>query len=632
MPFAVFRQHQRKLLAIFAILAMIGFVLSDTLPRWINNGAMSDRDLVVAELYGKKIHLSDLAVMNQKRQRANRFMAYADRFGNMNFFGGTTRAELIDAMILEHEADRLQIPDTAAFAREWIAQQTNNAMTAATFELILSRFDQKVGGEQLLADIASQVRLMLAQEEVAMPVVTPLDVFRNYRDQTERTSFRVVPFLVQSFVDKAGEPTEADVADLYERYKDVLPDPSSPTPGFKIPRRVKVESLGIDVNSVAKRIKAKLPEDELRSYYEGRKGDFPMDRELPVDLFAGAPELTPPRFIPFSELRDSLAEALAREKANEEVRETFDKIREEVIDKFADAYHKVEDEITDAKKDGAPTEGFVLPQADDLSGVAKKYGMTHEITPLIDRREAEHYGRISLARAGSGQSQDSKTFASTIFEPKTPLYEGFELNDILGDRYLVRKIADVPAHVADLKEVRDQVVRAWKLEKARPLAQKAAEELAAKLKAGGGEIKDSTISDRPVTTIGPVTKLKPGMPIPSQFQFRRGPATLTEIPQIPEAGPALIDSLFALKPGEVAVEPDLPKSTYYVMTLDRRDPVSFMALMGPNGSMASYWSETRMEVMRKAYTEGMARLREQAGYHPEDYPAEDRSRDEERAE
>ena len=32
MPFAVFRRHSKKLLAVFAILSMIGFVLSDSLP------------------------------------------------------------------------------------------------------------------------------------------------------------------------------------------------------------------------------------------------------------------------------------------------------------------------------------------------------------------------------------------------------------------------------------------------------------------------------------------------------------------------------------------------------------------------------------------------------------------------
>jgi hypothetical protein len=180
MPFAVFRQHQRKLLAIFAILAMIGFVLSDTLPRWMNSGGMNDRDLEVAELYGKKIHLSDLGVMRQKRQLANQFMANADRFGNMNFFGGLSRAELIDALILEHEADRLGIPGSAEFGREWIDQQTDHAMNAGIFEAILSRFENKISGNELLIDVASQARILLARQEIAMPIMTPLDVFRNY--------------------------------------------------------------------------------------------------------------------------------------------------------------------------------------------------------------------------------------------------------------------------------------------------------------------------------------------------------------------------------------------------------------------------------------------------------------------
>ena len=634
MPFAVFRQHQRKLLAVFAILAMIGFVLSDTLPRWMNSGGLSDKDLEVAELYGKKIHLSDLALMNQKRQRANRFMYYADRFGNPNFFGGTSRAELIDALILEHEADRLEIPSTSAFARDWIEQQTSGAMNAALFETILSRFEQKVGGEQLLIDIASQIRILLARQEIAVPVVTPLDVFRNYRDQTERASFKVVPVVVEAFAGKVPEPTDAEIVGYFEKYKNVLPDPAGPDPGFKVPRQVEAEYLGVDFNAVVKRLQAKLAEDELKSYYEGRKTEFPMDRELPVALFDGAPELTPPRYLPLSEIRESLAEALARDKANEEVQETFATIRDEVIDKFADAYHKVEDDIADAKRDGSSTEGLVLPKPDDLSGVAKKYGMTYDATPLMDRLEAEQAGRISQARSGTGLSSDSRTFADVLFDPKNLLFEGFELSDPRGERYLLRKTADVPAHVADLNEIRDQVVRAWKREKARPLAQKAAEELAARVKSQGGEIKDLTIDNRPVVSIESVTKLKPGMPIPSQFggqfRFERGPATPVDLTEIRQAGQPLIDTLFALKPGEVAVEPDQPKSTYYVLTLQKRDPISFMALMGPNGSLASYRSETGTEVLRKAYGEGMARLREQAGYHPEDYPSEEKTRDDER--
>jgi hypothetical protein len=631
MPFAIFRQHQRKLLAVFAILAMIGFVLSDTLPRWMNSGGMSDKDLQVAELFGKKIHLSDLAVMNQKRQNANRFMYYADKFGNASFFGGSTRGELIDALILEHEADRLNVPGTSSFARDWVDQQTSGAMTAPLFENILSKFDQKVSGEQLLIDIASQVRIRMASQEIAVPIVTPLDVFRNYRDQTERTWFKVVPVVVDSFAGKVPEPTDAEVLSTFNKYKDVLPDLSSPTPGFKIPRQVKAEYLMMDSNALAKRIQAKIPEDELKSYYEGRKKDFSMDGELPLDVFQGAPELTPPRYLPLSEVRDVLGEALAREKANEEVQETFATINEQFIDKFSEAYYKVEEAIADAKKDGSSTEGFVLPKPDDLAGVAKKYNLVHEVTPLMDRAEAETAGRISRARVGSGTSRDSKTFAAILFEPKTQLYEGFEVGTVLGDRYLVRKIADVPAHVADLREIRDEVVRAWKRDKARSLARKAADELAAKVKLDGGQIKSLTIDNHPVISIESVTKLKPGMPVPSQFggqfRFERGPATPADLPEIHLAGQPLIDALFALKPGEVAIETDLPQANYYVLTLEKRDPVSFMALMGPNGSLASYRSETQDEMYRKAYGEGMIRLREKAGYHPEDYPSEDQNRE-----
>ncbi len=330
-----------------------------------------------------------------------------------------------------------------------------------------------------------------------------------------------------------------------------------------------------------------------------------------------------------------MADAIAREKANEEIQDIFGAIRDDFIDKFANAYYKVQDDIADAQKEGTSTEGLVLPKPDDLAGVAKKYGLNHEITPLLDRREAEHYGRISMAQSGTGRSADSKKFASVAFDPKTQLYEGFELNDILGDRYLVRKIADSPAHVADLKDIKDQVVRAWKLEKARPLARQAADDFAAKLKAGGGVIKDLSIEGHPVIAIDSATKLKPGMPIPpqfmSQFGMRRMPASTTDLPQIPDAGPTLIESLFALKPGQVAVDSDLPRSTYYVMTLEKRDPVSYMALMGPNGSLAGYWSETQMDVMRKAYDEGMVRLREQAGFKPENYPADERSREDENA-
>ena len=62
---------------------------------------------------------------------------------------------------------------------------------------------------------------------------------------------------------------------MYEKYKDVLPDPARETPGFKVPRQIQVEILSIDGNGLARGFMDKLTEAELRTAYENRKKEFP---------------------------------------------------------------------------------------------------------------------------------------------------------------------------------------------------------------------------------------------------------------------------------------------------------------------------------------------------------------------
>ena len=110
MPFEVFRRHQRKLLAIFAILAMFGFVVSDSLPRLLSPNT-SARDHVVATLYGKPVYRSALTQCTSG-DNANIFMYELNPFtyNARNQFGGMKDRDLVDAMILEREADRLGLP------------------------------------------------------------------------------------------------------------------------------------------------------------------------------------------------------------------------------------------------------------------------------------------------------------------------------------------------------------------------------------------------------------------------------------------------------------------------------------------------------------------------------------------
>ena len=117
MPFAVFRRHQRKLLAIFAILAMFGFVLADSLPRLLSGGYVGGNgDPSWSTLYGKSIHAErpqrDGRRAEPRQPVPGRALGAALRRRRAPGLRRRhiTRA-LVDALILQHEADALKMPD-----------------------------------------------------------------------------------------------------------------------------------------------------------------------------------------------------------------------------------------------------------------------------------------------------------------------------------------------------------------------------------------------------------------------------------------------------------------------------------------------------------------------------------------
>ena len=84
------------------------------------------------------------------------------------------------------------------------------------------------------------------------------------------------------------EPSAAEIEALFEKYKDVLPDPARETPGFKVPRQIQVEILSIDGNALEREIMDKLTEQELRTAYENRKKEFPAHRRSCLSISSRA--------------------------------------------------------------------------------------------------------------------------------------------------------------------------------------------------------------------------------------------------------------------------------------------------------------------------------------------------------
>ena len=139
-------------------------------------------------------------------------MAEINPFCGRNQFGGTKDRDLVDALILEHEADRLGLPAGPDAGRDFLKTITGDQMTSEIFDSLLARMNNRVSGEQLLALIADQVRLQKVRLLPGNPLVTPYDVFRTYRDQNERVSAKAVEIPVEKFLAKVPEPSPAEIA------------------------------------------------------------------------------------------------------------------------------------------------------------------------------------------------------------------------------------------------------------------------------------------------------------------------------------------------------------------------------------------------------------------------------------
>ncbi len=634
MPFAIFRRNQKKLIAIFGILAMISFVVADTLPRLLSSNSGPGADPEVAILYGKTIRRGDLMGMARERYFANTFLAALSqrellpRIGPQPF-GDTGDAAIVDALILRHEADALGIPATNESALRWLATMTHDRMTAPIAEAIVREHfrSQGASSEQVLGAIADQLRLQEVSRLPGLPEVTPLDVFRTFRDQNEKVSVNALPVRVADYVAEVPHPSTTALRAFHDQFKDALPDPASPTPGFRVPRRIRLEYLAFNLAARETQLRAKLTEAEVRDAYEERKGELSRSSpsqfdELPVDLFAGDPlaELTPRLF---EDVRHELETELARAQANAEMVRKFEKAR----DVMADHQAKVEEILhpTDAEDSAASSSATsatarpVLPTPPDLKALAVEQGLDYESTPMLTLAAAEKYGDLGRGHAGlPGSGGQGHTFASEAFDPKNGLFFPLELSDE-AHAFLAWKVEDQASYTPTLEEIRKDVEAAWKREQARPLALKAAQAIAEDARKVDGDLNKVGPRDRVLTT-EPISRLQRAT-MPGQ------PPRPTEIPQIPDAGEDLREALFGLAPKAVVVQPDKTLSTYYVLALNARIDSTFQDLYTPfNGDRQYLEMWTFGEALNRRKETWMASLRAKAGLKPDWAPPEESRR------
>ena len=299
--FSVFRKHERWMMAVLGVMAMIAFVFFD--PLFGMRSGRGGNDPVVAEttLYGD-IHETDLARMLAARALANRFaqqtIAAVYGFAPQGYFGSETERGVVDTMLLARKAEQMGMRMTDEEITRFLQLLSDNRLSGDQFTEILNGISGRRGGisrRQLYDALRNE---LLAQRMTAGFVgsqqATPAERWESYQKLNNRAKIEAVPVAVADFIDKVGEPDNTAIQTLFDNYKELEPVPGSPSPGFKIPAKIAIQYLVADYEKFED--PSAVTYDEIVNEYEKNKdtrylytGDFNAAEENP----AGDAEKTP---------------------------------------------------------------------------------------------------------------------------------------------------------------------------------------------------------------------------------------------------------------------------------------------------------------------------------------------------
>lgn len=263
----------------------------------------------------------------------------------------------------------------------------------------------------------------------------------------------------------------------------------------------------------------------------------------------GKPAPPPPRkYKPLEQVRDQIRNTLAQRAAETRA--------EEVLQKLEAPLREYELKwLEHAKQQGAGAK----PERPNLKEWAAKYGITANATGLITVWEV---GNFDIARS---RVDGQRPFAEVAFGPLN-LYQRMRSKDVEGNAsFLFWKVEDDPERDVELDEagVREQVIQAWKLRAARPLARQEAERLADEARKAGQSLKQ-VFGSRGMKVVEPepFSWLTFGfLPPPlGTMEARLSSASGIDVP-----GEEFMAAVFSLEPGQVGTAMNQPQTVAYVV-------------------------------------------------------------------
>jgi hypothetical protein len=266
----------------------------------------------------------------------------------------------------------------------------------------------------------------------------------------------------------------------------------------------------------------------------------------------------PKEFQPLEEVRDEIRRTLAVERARQQLDDLMNQLQVQVNGEFTKYFSERLAAETEGREPPAPPKSLT-----DLAPLAAQHGLKHGSTGPMSWLEMR---KTPVGASGDVETQ-AELFRILFATDDVEMYQPVSTEDIDGNRFLVMKMSDTPGRIPELAEVRDEVVRAWKLQKAAELAKKRAEELAKKAQEAKGPLSQALADNQSLEVIrtDPFSRYTGGDVVLMGGQPQLQPFRLSEPTGIIAAGPEFMDVVFNLKEGEVGSVLNHDHSIAYVV-------------------------------------------------------------------
>jgi hypothetical protein len=317
------------------------------------------------------------------------------------------------------------------------------------------------------------------------------------------------------------------------------------------------------------------PADPAKPAEEKPADEKPADpakpaEEKPADPADPAKPAEPAKEVkykPLEEVREEILTELAQPIAQEAQTAAVKALVDEIT-----AFGKLYRRWQGVKDQPNKPATFKDPGELNLKDLAAKYGFTAGSTPLIDRYTARDYEigqKVSIFNFQLMQMGQSPilSFADVAFGDNVPLYDPQQADSSEPDvSYIFFRTQVVPEKDVKLADVREQVIAAWKKNKAFELAKEEAQALADKAQ-GVKSLQEVLPEGAKVLTPAPFTWMTTG-----SLAFGFGQPSLSAVDGIENVGDDFMRGVFSLSPGEAGIAPNAPHTRVYVVRVIAQSP------------------------------------------------------------